>query len=172
MYERACAESFFVDLYAKLFARCAAALPACATQEGETVTFRSLLLRRAQRDFEEGVEGERKRKLGATIFLGQLWLTGLLTHKIIQGCVATVLDAAEAPGEQKEGGDGGGALQTDVVEVACTLLGVIGKESDAHSPAHMDAHCERLRRWHKTGLLKGRIRFKVMDVLELREKGW
>lgn len=173
MYERACAESFFVDLYAKLFARCAAELPECTTEEGGTVTFRSLLLLRAQRDFEEGVgQGERKRKLGATIFLGHLWLKGLLTGKIIQGCVVTVLDAAEAPSEQEEG-SGGVALQMEAVEVACTLLGVIGKESDESTAGRkrMDAHCARLRKLLDTGL-KGRVRFKVMDVLELREKGW
>lgn len=191
MFERAISEQAFCPLYARLFARCAQALPPVADEEGHELTFRMLLLRRAQNEFESGgldgegalTSAERQRQLGATIFVGQLWLQGLLRAEIVHQCVRHVLDAAEAghkAGPTGEPADTPSALSTalhaDAVEIACTLVRVIGPACDASGAGRVaiDEYVARMRAWanDKARLPQARLRFKVMDVLDDRAKGW
>lgn len=191
MFERAIRETAFVEIYAKLFARCAHELPAVkddATGE-PTLTFRKLLLERAQAEFEGGggserglTDHERRRKLGYTIFLGQLWLQGLLRDGIVHQCVRHLLSAAEHAGSDEEPSckdptAKSTELHADAVEVACTLIGVIGPAVDASGAtgqAIVDEYVARMRGWatDKTKLPAARLRFKVMDVLDMRARKW
>jgi len=164
VFERAIGETAFTEIYARLFVKCAERMP--SFDEG-SVTFRKLLLNKTQLEFEgQGVE--RKRKLGATLFVGQLWRQGLLRDQIVHGCVVDCFKAAEEDGE--------GTLQMDAVEAACTLLRVIGPACDesAAGAARTDAYMARLAAWaaDKTKLPAARLRFKVMDVVDARKKGW
>jgi len=166
MFERAVTETHFTEIYAQLFAYCAEQMPCFDDAEGAgQVNFRKLLLDKTQREFQSG-DVERKRKLGSTVFVGQLWLQGLLRDAIVHGCVADVLQAAE--------GQDGTALLTDAVEVACTLLSVIGTacDSSVKGRARMDMYMARLAAWaaDKDKLPTARVRFKVMDVLDARKK--
>ena len=178
MFERAISEPAFCSIYARLFAKCAKELPPVADGEGDgkELTFRTLLLRRAQSEFEMGgldgeaaaTAAERQRKLGSAIFVGQLWLEGLLREAIVHGCMRQVLDAADnAPS----------ALHTDAVEIACTLVRVIGPACDAsggRGRASINEYIARMRTWasDKVRLPAARLRFKVMDVIDDRGQGW
>lgn len=178
MFERAVNETGFTEIYARLFAWCAELMPSFDDASGTKVTFRKLLLNKTQCEFESTTE--RKRKLGSTVFVGQLWLHGLLSDAIVHGCVASVIGEAEVASTMPVRGGAGSdllmPLQTDAVEVACTLLSVIGAECDASAAgrARMDAHMARLAGWaaDKAKLPSARMRFKVMDVLDARKKGW
>lgn len=173
MFERAVVETHFTHIYARLFSHCAQQMPSFEDDNGALLTFRRLLLNKTQREFESDrgskrqlTDEERKRKLGATLFVGHLWQQGLLRDSIVHGCVSDVLNTADA--------DSGGVLQTDAVEVACTLVTVIGAACDVSSAgcAQMNLYMARMATWvaDKNRLMPARIRFKVMDVLDARKK--
>jgi len=173
MYERAVLETHFTDIYARLFSHCAEHMPRFDKDSGPPLSFRRLLLSKAQREFESDrdrklTDEERKRKLGSTLFVGHLWLRGLLQDNIVHGCVSDVLDAAEG------GGSDSSSMKTDAVEVACTLVAVIGAACDASAAgcARMDTYMTRMATWvaDKNRLTQARVRFKVMDVLDAHEK--
>lgn len=181
MFERAIGESFFVSLYVRLLVSCTEAIKPCADPEDPTarpVSFRTLLLQRAQKEFEQEASScvsstDRKRTLGYMILLGQLWLKHLLRDQILHECVNKVLDVARA-----DEGSAGEAIElhTDAIEAACTLLSTIGSSCDASTTgkARMDKYMAVLQGWaaDKRKVPSARIRFKLLDTIEARANGW
>jgi len=167
MFERACAETGFCQLYAAVFARCAEGFPTFVNGDGRSVTFKRLLLNRAQDEFESvDTTTDRRRTLGFFVFLGALYEKNLLQEKVVLQCVRTLLGAA--------GGREDGALHADAVEAAATLLRTVGKTLDAKSTTALDSSFATLEQWarDKAKLPDTRMRFKLMDLLDERRAGW
>lgn len=180
MFERAVAETAFCSIYAALFSRCAEHLKVAAEPvDGEegveatpmpkstTTTFRSVLLNRAQAEFESPPEqGDRKRRLGFFVFLGELWCKGLLLDKHVHLCVGRLLESAAEAEE----------LALELVEAACTLLKTIGATLDATEKgrARLDGYMSHVTAWSKdkSKVPSARMRFKLMDLADARKKGW
>ncbi|QSL65468.1 hypothetical protein MERGE_002779 [Pneumocystis wakefieldiae] len=152
------------------------------------ILFRKYLLNRCQENFERGwkanlpskSDGEfntqeaemlsdeyyilvtaKRRGLGLIKFIGELFKLNMLTERIMHECIKKLLANVVDPDEEE-------------IESLCKLLATIGKdlESTEKGHVHMNVYIERMDKIVKTSNLSNRIKFMVMDILDLRKNGW
>ena len=160
-------------------------------RNGQVVTggnlFRKYLLNRCQEEFERGwkvnlpakPEGQteeaailsdeyyiaaaaKRRGLGLVRFIGELFKLGMLTERIMHECVKKLVDYEGMPDEAE-------------VESLTSLLRTIGAQLDdpaSRGQARMDIYFERIKTTIELPELPSRLRFMLMDVVDLRSKGW
>lgn len=160
-------------------------------KNGDVVTggnlFRKYLLNRCQEEFERGwkvnlpgrKEGEteetallseeyyvaaaaKRRGLGLVRFIGELFKLGMLTERIMHECVKKLVDYEGTPDESE-------------VESLTNLLRTIGKQLDSpesRAQGRMDVYFERINQTINIPDLPSRLRFMLMDVVDLRRRGW
>lgn len=157
-------------------------------QNGNFVTggalFRKYLLSRCQEEFERGwsdalptnpdgspldpelmsdeyyeIMGAKRRGLGLIRFIGELYFLNMLTEKIIHRCIRRLL-SNDNPSEE-------------VIESICQLLTTVGKTLDTpENKPHVDVYFDRLIAFENISTLPSRLRFMIMDVVDLRKNGW
>lgn len=151
--------------------------------------FRKYLLNRCQEEFEKGwklnigdkPEGEseeavmlsdayykeaaaKRRGLGLVRFIGELYKLSMLTERIMHECVKKLVDYQGMPDEAE-------------VESLTSLLRTIGQRLDTASnipngPQMMAAYFQKINQMITIDGLPSRLRFMLMDIVELRSKGW
>lgn len=148
--------------------------------------FRKYLLTRCQEEFERGwkinlpakPDGEseevtmlsdeyyiaaaaKRRGLGLVRFIGELYKLGMLTERIMHECVKKLVDYEGTPDEAE-------------VESLTSLLKTIGQNLDGtpRGAELMDAYFIRIQRMIETPDLPSRLQFMLMDIVDLRKKGW
>ncbi|KAI9764703.1 MAG: hypothetical protein M1840_008095 [Geoglossum simile] len=148
--------------------------------------FRKYLLNRCQEEFERGwklnlgakPEGEteeaamlseeyyisataKRRGLGLVQFIGELYKLGMLTERIMHECVKKLVDYDGVPEEAE-------------VESLTKLLKTIGGNLDSPGKGRpmMDAYFQRIQAMIDTPELLSRLRFMLMDVVDLRGNSW
>ncbi|KAF8466415.1 hypothetical protein BDZ91DRAFT_725373 [Kalaharituber pfeilii] len=157
---------------------------------GKVVTggslFRKYLLNRCQEEFQrgwkvnlppkpEGVTDEaamlsdeyyiaaaaKRRGLGLIQFIGELFKLGMLTERIMHECVKKLVDYEGVPEEAE-------------VESLCKLLRTIGSalDSTGKSRPMMDIYFKRIEQMINHPEIQSRLKFMLMDVVDLRNKGW
>lgn len=97
----------------------------------------------------------KRRVLGNMRFIGEIFIIGLISSKIMQHVITELLTEVEQPEEEE-------------VESVCRLITTIG-----HA-LHIcwDVYASKLEILSKNKVLSTRVRFMVMDVLELKNSGW
>jgi translation initiation factor 4G len=149
--------------------------------------FRKYLLNRCQEEFERGwkvnlpprPEGQteeaailsdeyyiaaaaKRRGLGLVKFIGELFKLGMLTERIMHECVKKLVDYEGMPDEAE-------------VESLTSLLRTIGKQLDdpqSKAQPRMDIYFERIKATLELPDLHSRLRYMLMDIVDLRRKGW
>jgi translation initiation factor 4G len=148
--------------------------------------FRKYLLNRCQEEYEKGwsepalagdtgkapgaellsdeyyVAAARKRRgLGLVRFIGELFKLGMLTERIIHGCVHGLVDYKDEPKEAE-------------IESLTFLLRTVGAALDASEKGRpmMDAYFQRIQIMVALPDLENRLKFMLMDVVDLRKDGW
>ncbi len=149
--------------------------------------FRKYLLNRCQEEFERGwkvnlpgkPEGQteeaallsdeyyiaaaaKRRGLGLVKFIGELFKLGMLTERIMHECVKKLVDYEGMPDEAE-------------VESLTSLLRTIGRQLDdpaSKGQGRMDIYFERIKTTMELPELPSRLKFMLMDVIDLRSKGW
>ncbi|KAI5460008.1 hypothetical protein BGZ63DRAFT_425960 [Mariannaea sp. PMI_226] len=157
--------------------------------------FRKYLLNRCQEEFERGwtthlpqepgAEGEAKpdeskpgeaalmsdeyyvaaaakrRGLGLVQFIGELYKLGMLTERIMHECVHKLVDYKGVPDETE-------------IESLSKLLRTIGANLDATEKGRplMDAYFQRIQTMVDMPDLQSRMKFMLMDVIDLRRSNW
>lgn len=157
--------------------------------------FRKYLLNRCQEDFERGwtsnlpqpkeeegaEDGSKKtlgdaamlsdeyylaaaakrRGLGLVQFIGELYKLGMLTERIMHECVHKLVDYKGVPDEAE-------------IESLSKLLRTIGANLDATEKGRpmMDAYFQRIQSMADLPELQSRMRFMLMDVIDLRRANW
>ncbi|KAL4785790.1 hypothetical protein BJX76DRAFT_355838 [Aspergillus varians] len=148
--------------------------------------FRKYLLNRCQEEFErgwkvnlppkpEGVTEEaammsdeyyaaaaaKRRGLGLVKFIGELYKLGMLTERIMHECVKKLVDYEGVPDDAE-------------VESLTSLLRTIGASLDASEKGHafMDAYFHRINLMVQTPNLPSRLRFMLLDIIDLRNAHW
>ncbi|KAJ5542467.1 MIF4-like type 1/2/3 [Penicillium sp. DV-2018c] len=148
--------------------------------------FRKYLLNRCQEEFERGwklnlpakpegtteeiammsdeyyiAAAAKRRGLGLVKFIGELYKLGMLTERIMHECVKKLVDYEGVPDEAE-------------VESLTSLLRTIGASLDASEkgPAMMDAYFARIHLMMEIPGLPSRLRFMLLDIVDLRAAGW
>ncbi|PYH96091.1 hypothetical protein BO71DRAFT_408055 [Aspergillus ellipticus CBS 707.79] len=195
-FEKATDEAHWASIYAKFCKSMLESMSAEIKDEnihdknGNVVAggslFRKYLLNRCQEEFERGwkvnlppkPEGEteeaammsdeyykaaaaKRRGLGLVKFIGELYKLGMLTERIMHECVKKLVDYEGMPDEAE-------------VESLTSLLRTIGASLDASERGHamMDAYFHRIKLMVQTPGLPSRLRFMLMDIIDLRTARW
>lgn len=195
-FEKATDEAHWAEMYAQFCKRMLESMSSEIKDEsildkkGDVVAggalFRKYLLTRCQTEFEQGwkmnlpdkPEGETKeavllsdeyyiaaaakrRGLGLVRFIGELYKLGMLTERIMHECVKKLVDYESTPDEAE-------------VESLTSLLKTIGGQLDSSEKGHqmMDVYFGRINQMVALPDLPSRLRFMLMDTVDLRKAGW
>ncbi|TQS37255.1 hypothetical protein Golomagni_02280 [Golovinomyces magnicellulatus] len=200
-FEKATDEAHWASMYAKFCKRMLETMSPEIKDEtildknGEVVfggnLFRKYLLNRCQEEFERGwkidlpekPKGERgeekteeavmlsdeyylaaaakRRGLGLVQFIGELYKLSMLTERIMHQCVKKLVDHTGIPDEAE-------------IESLTKLLKTIGANLDSNEKGKlvMDAYFSRINIMISTPELPSRLKFMLMDIVDLRKKGW
>ncbi|KAI9820238.1 MAG: hypothetical protein M1827_005860 [Pycnora praestabilis] len=195
-FEKATDEAHWASMYAKFCKRMLETMSPDIKDENirdkndQIVTggnlFRKYLLNRCQEEFERGwklnlpdkPEGEseeavmlsdeyyiaaaaKRRGLGLVQFIGELYKLGMLTERIMHECVKKLVDYEGVPDEAE-------------VESLTKLLKTIGRNLDSTEKGKplMDIYFQRITAMMDTPGLNSRLKFMLLDIVDLRRKGW
>ncbi|EEH35473.2 hypothetical protein PAAG_06520 [Paracoccidioides lutzii Pb01] len=195
-FEKATDEAHWAPMYAKFCKRMLDSMsPEIKDQnirdkQGNVVTggslFRKYLLNRCQEEFERGwkinlpekpegateeavmlsdeyyaAAAAKRRGLGLVKFIGELYKLGMLTERIMHQCVKKLVDYDGVPEEAE-------------VESLTSLLRTIGYSLDNSEKGHgmMDAYFVRINMMMESPGLASRLKFMLMDIVDLRKAGW
>ncbi|KAL1915503.1 uncharacterized protein VTP21DRAFT_6627 [Calcarisporiella thermophila] len=193
VFEKATDESNFATMYAQLCRRMMERVHPEVKDESLLMPngrptmgghlFRKYLLTRCQEDFERGWKfdvpqtenGEvdimsdeyyaavkaKRRGLGLIRFIGELFKLSMLTEKIMHGCIQKLLANTADPEEEE-------------MESLCQLMTTVGKQLDRPEarPNIMEQYIARLQQLTENPKLPSRIKFMLMDVIDLRVNRW
>ncbi|KAG5937226.1 hypothetical protein E4U53_000049 [Claviceps sorghi] len=103
----------------------------------------------------------KRRGLGLVQFIGELYKLGMLTERIMHECVQKLVDYTGVPDEAE-------------IESLSKLLRTIGVNLDATEKGRpmMDAYFQRIQNMLEIPELQSRMRFMLMDVVDLRRNRW
>ncbi|BEI85507.1 hypothetical protein CcaverHIS002_0509080 [Cutaneotrichosporon cavernicola] len=101
----------------------------------------------------------KRRGLGLVQLIGELYKLDMLSKSVIRECLVRLLSNVENPDEED-------------LESTCKLLTTVGKQFEAAASASMDVVFERLEVLTKLDSVSSRIRFMIMDVVDLRRNKW
>jgi len=178
VFEKACLQHHFIDMYADLCMRLEKWLD--DSQSDATATgFRKILLNQCQKSFEgalqapvkldsEMAEDERleaairhkQRVLGNTRLIGALLNRGMLSPRVLISCANTLLKDPNA---------------TDALESLAALLTATGPTFDDNEWSQHGLLCkifEQVTDLTKNKEVPPRLRFLLRDVLDLRATSW
>jgi translation initiation factor 4G len=201
-FEKATDEAHWASMYAKFCKRMLETMSPEVRDErikdknGNIVSggnlFRKYLLNRCQEEFERGwsvnlpepkeaedQEGRKpgeaalmsdeyyaaaaakRRGLGLVQFIGELYKLGMLTERIMHECVHKLVDYNGVPDEAE-------------IESLSKLLRTIGGNLDSTEKGRpmMDAYFQRIQTMMDMPELPSRLKFMLMDVIDLRKAGW
>ncbi|KAK4167676.1 hypothetical protein QBC43DRAFT_135904 [Cladorrhinum sp. PSN259] len=199
-FEKATDEAHWASMYAKFCKRMLETMSPEIRDEnimdksGAVVSggplFRKYLLNRCQTEFERGWKvdlppvpeetkdpktGEaamlsdeyyiaaaaKRRGLGLVQFIGELYKLGMLTERIMHECVRKLLEFKDIPDEAE-------------VESLTKLLRTIGGNLDNTEKGRpmMDAYFGRIDTMVNLPALPSRLKFMLMDIIDLRRSGW
>jgi len=195
-FEKATDEAHWASMYAKFCKRMLDMMSpeirdtTILDKNGNVVSggalFRKYLLNRCQEEFERGwkidlpkpKEGENKeavmmsdeyyeaaaakrRGLGLVQFIGELYKLSMLTERIMHECVRKLVDYNGTPDEAE-------------IESLSKLLRTIGANLDSTEKGKpmMDAYFARIQNIIDLPDLPSRLKFMLMDVVDLRRNHW
>lgn len=200
-FEKATDEAHWASMYAKFCKRMLETMSpdikdeSIVDKNGNVVSggnlFRKYLLNRCQEEFERGwkvdlpekPEGERgeekteeavmlsdeyyiaaaakRRGLGLVQFIGELYKLSMLTERIMHECVKKLVDYTGIPDEAE-------------IESLTKLLKTIGGNLDSTEKGKpmMDVYFSRIQAMVDTPDLPSRLRFMLMDIIDLRKARW
>lgn len=200
-FEKATDEAHWASMYAKFCKRMLETMSPDIRDEsiidrtGQVVSggnlFRKYLLNRCQEEFERGwktnlpepkeaAEGDKKsmeavmlseeyyiaaalkrRGLGLVQFIGELYKLGMLTERIMHECVKKLVDYSGVPDEAE-------------IESLSKLLRTIGGNLDATEKGRvmMDVYFARIQSMVDHPELPSRLKFMLMDIIDLRRANW
>lgn len=189
VFEKAILEPNFGTAYAKFCKFLMMLRVPSSTNPEQNVNFRSLLLTTCQKEFEKDSENEQKildkkallkkaesegdkkqlleqldeemviarhRSVGNIRFIGELFKMNMLTEKIMHNCLYKLSCSTD---EER-------------LECFCSLLSSIGQILENKSADHVDQYFNNVQKIITDKKITSRIRFMIMDLIDLRRRNW
>ncbi|XP_053729110.1 eukaryotic translation initiation factor 4 gamma 3-like isoform X2 [Synchiropus splendidus] len=189
IFEKAIAEPAYSEQYAKMSRMLSGLKVRCQSKPGEFVNFRKLLLKESLREFQsdkmnkwifekkmealkdsqedekqrlaeelqEAKDRARRRSLGHTVFMGELFKLKMITGHIMHDYIMKLLKNHDE----------------ESLECLCKVFLTVGKNlDDKKSKSRIDQYCNQMKKIIKNRKTSFRIRFKLQDVLDLRQNNW
>merc|ERR1740128_1224113 len=105
----------------------------------------------------EAKDQARRRSLGNIKFIGELFKLKMLTEPIMHDCIVKLLKNHDE----------------ESLECLCRLFSTIGKDLDFEkAKPRMDQYFNQMEKIIKEKKTSSRIRFMLLDVLDLRRCNW
>lgn len=102
----------------------------------------------------------KRQGLGLVRLIGELFKLDMLTERIMHVCIKQLLSDVANPEEED-------------IESLCRLLTTVGKQLDTQkSRGHMDIYIQRMREMSDNATISSRMKFMILDVIELRLRRW
>ncbi|GAA5836095.1 hypothetical protein JCM11251_007368 [Rhodosporidiobolus azoricus] len=102
----------------------------------------------------------KRRGLGLVRFIGELYRLSMLTERIMHECIKKLLANTDSPEEED-------------IESLCRLLTTVGEGLDnVKAKQHMDVYFSRMNTIANSPKVSSRIRFMILDVVDLRAAKW
>lgn len=102
----------------------------------------------------------KRRGLGLVRFIGEMFKSGLLSEKIMHECIKDLLSNMANPEEEE-------------MESLCKLLTTTGQTLDRpENKVVMEEYFEKINELTKHQKLNSRVKFALMDLVDLRKGGW
>lgn len=102
----------------------------------------------------------KRRGLGLVRFIGELFKLSMLTERIMHICIKRLMSNATDPEEEE-------------IESLCKLLTTVGRQLDNEKARrHIDIYFQRITEMSQSESINSRMRFMILDVIELRAAGW
>ncbi|KAI8909960.1 hypothetical protein DFJ77DRAFT_112391 [Powellomyces hirtus] len=116
-------------------------------------------LKIAEEDYER--QKLKRRVLGNIAFIGELFIKGLITDKVMHNhCITHLLRDIVHPDEED-------------IESLCKLLATIGSHLEhPKSVPVMNSYFERIQELSVNQTLSARIRFMLLDLIDMRKDNW
>jgi len=180
IFDMALLQGHYCKMYAELCSKLngrlvgVSASPTSSPSDPQPATFRRALLSKCQPEFENRDEAQmtpidRKRKLGNIRFVGELFKMQMLPEKIIlRDCIMSLNSSIHKLSDVKDQDVDGMEKE---IEALCQLLTTVGEE--LHKKRVDLSHVFRDLNYLVSGnQLSSRIRFMIMDIIDLRSNGW
>ncbi|KAL0094157.1 armadillo-type protein [Phycomyces blakesleeanus] len=197
-FDKACDEAPFASMWAQLCRKMYNKMVASddivdlnvKDNKGEIVSggnlFRKYLLNRCQTGFERGWKSQipeldekssadimmsdeyyaavkaKRQGLGLVQFIGELFKRGMLTDRIMLECLTRL---CPRPYEAED----------EEAETMCKMVTTIGKDldqSNRNNKEWMDTYFERMREMMNSPSISSRIKFMILDVMDMRKNKW
>lgn len=183
IFEKALDEPKYSSLYAQLCHRLCEDAPNFEPPGSSQSTFRRLLLNKCRDEFEnrskateiydrddltpdeeEQRQIAKSKMLGNIKFIGELGKLDMLHEGILHKCIKQLLEKHR---------NSAMADMSEDLECLSQILKTVGRRLDtAKARAWMDQYFERIKMFIASEQLPSRIRFMLLDVIELRENTW
>ncbi|CEP01557.1 MI domain-containing protein [Plasmodiophora brassicae] len=177
MFEKAIDEASFASMYAQFIARLSAKLPTFRNEDGQQIDVRSTIITRCyhlltqgpdrthleslqEPELSEEQQKIKSRQTGNVILMGELFKHGLLAEHVVHVSIEMLLTNWEA------------SQSVDDVESLIPFIQTVGSFVDKQSPAKMDEYFGRITSMSKSKSLLPRLRFMLMDLIDLRRNRW
>lgn len=108
----------------------------------------------------EAHANEQAKRLGLIRFIGELFKAQLLEERVVHECIRKLLINIDDPREEE-------------VESICALLEMVGPSLDTtNGRIRMDIYFRRVKSLSSNDKVDSRLRSKLLEVIELRERNW
>ncbi|WWC70114.1 uncharacterized protein I206_104061 [Kwoniella pini CBS 10737] len=101
----------------------------------------------------------KRRGLGLVQLIGELYKLEMVSKGVIRQCLIRLLGNVTDPDEED-------------IESTCKLLTTIGEAYDQAAPDNMNTVFERLQQVVNSESISSRIKFMIMDIMDLRKAKW
>ncbi|WVW84052.1 hypothetical protein I302_106080 [Kwoniella bestiolae CBS 10118] len=101
----------------------------------------------------------KRRGLGLVQLIGELYKLEMVSKGVIRQCLIRLLGNVTDPDEED-------------IESTCKLLSTIGEAYDRAAPDNMNTVFERLQQVVNSESISSRIKFMIMDIMDLRKAKW
>jgi len=129
--------------------------------------------RREEEVTEEEAEKEKRSTLGNVVFIGELYKEHILPDIVMHLVVKSLLQQATttAPPTPTDTESKSRRMVTDL-EALCVLFTTIGAVFDKRKDRDIDGYFKQVGQLSKNKNVPSRVRCRLMDLIELRQKRW